>query len=292
MLGRRFTSSRVRKERKKRLVIQIGLWLVLAASLLFLFVELVDLKQLRVERVRFEGNTAVTDEALWTLVAPYFEGSYAHLFSKKNIFLVPRGAVEKELLEHFVRLEDVSVTRDGLHGIVIRSTEREPAGLWCGEEGRLQTCYYLDENGLAFAPAPKLTGGTFLMYVRTFPERVIGKHLLGEEDFHALGDFINSLVTLGFHTERVTWENEAVVLSVRSSSLEEGRIIRLGLKIPLTPPYDKAFSNLASVIQAADEEEPLSLGDIDYIDIRFENKVFYKKKAQNFPAPIEQPGSE
>jgi hypothetical protein len=284
MLGRRFTSSRVRKERKKRLMIQTGLGMLLALSSLFLFIELVDLKQLRIETVRFEGNVALSDQELWASMAGHLEGSYAHLFSRRNIIFLRRSTIEEGLLRDFVRLESVSVSREGLHTVIVKSAERAPKGLWCGAAETAGTCYYFDGNGLAFAQAPRLSGGTFITYIRDFhedvakyPENVIGSYLASPEEFHALEDFMSSLVSLGFHVERATWQNDAIDLSVRSS-LESEQNVRLLLKAPLAPPYAKAFSNLASVLRTTGEDgEPLSLAGIEYIDIRFENKVFYKK---------------
>jgi hypothetical protein len=140
-----------------------------------------------------------------------------------------------------------------------------------------QTCYYLDREGLAFAPAPRLTGTTFIVFAREFPDEVIGSYLSDPGDLRVLKSFIDSLEPLGFRTERVTWESDAIVLSVRGA-LPEGRPVPLSLKIPLMPPYDKAYSNLASVLQNTDDEnKPLSLEGIEYIDLRFENKVFYRK---------------
>jgi hypothetical protein len=295
---RRFTSERVRKERRKRLVLRVVLFAALLVSLLFLAVEVVRIRQLRVETVRFDGNVAIADAALWEFAAPHLEGAYLHLFSKRNILIAPLRSIERELLERLVRLKDVSVKREGLHTLVVISVERKPRALWCPptevpaetsaqagdsaqtggrEAGAVPSCHYLDENGLAFAQAPRLTGGTFIVYEQEFPEQVIGTYITAPEHLRVLNGFIDSIVPLGFRTDRVTWQSDAVVISVRNT-VGGGTTAYLDIKVPLSPPYDKAFSNLASVMQTADENgEPLPLKEIEYIDVRFENKVFYKK---------------
>ncbi|HXK39599.1 MAG TPA: hypothetical protein VJ837_02095, partial [Candidatus Paceibacterota bacterium] len=218
--------------------------------------------------------------------------------------IAPLRSIERELLERFVRLKDVSVRREGLHTLVVVSVERKPRALWCPpteaptetpeqagglaqtggrEAGAVPSCYYLDENGLAFAQAPRLTGGTFVVYERTFPEQVVGAYITAPEHLRVLNGFIDSIVPLGFRTDRVTWQSDAVVVSVRNV-VGGGRTAYLDIKVPLSSPYDKAFSNLASVMQTADENgEPLSLEEIEYIDVRFENKVFYKKSGNGKP---------
>lgn len=293
---RRFTSSRIRKERKKRLLIKLTLWAVLCAALLFLAVEVVHLKQLRIERVRFEGNTAIRTEDLWNALRPYVEGEYAYLFSKKNIFVVPTDRIEKMLEQRFVRLKDVDLYREGLHTLVVESVEREPVGIWClpaaplphergqatstaqtGDAVTSSGCYYLDDSGLAFAPAPNLLGTSFITYEQAYPDEVIGEYIIFPGAFVALRDFIASLSSLGFQTYRATFTSDRIDLTVRGT-LPEGGTTRLILKIPLLPPYEKAFSNLISVTRPGETDiPPLSILGIDYIDLRFEHKVFYKK---------------
>ncbi len=276
MIGRRFTSSRIRKARQKRLMIHIVLWIILAASLLFLVVEIVHLKQLRIERVRFEGNKAIRKEELWEVLKPYVEGEYAYLFSKKNIFIVPTDRIEKKLKERFIRLEDIDLYREGRHTLVVTSVEREPVGIWCGTATSTE-CYYLDESGLAFGPAPNLLGTSFVTYEQTFPEEVIGAHVSYPEGFAALRNFMASLVPLGFQAYHAAFADDQIDLTVRGT-LPDGRTTRLVLKIPLTPPYDTTFSNLTSVTRGAGTDAPpLSIAGLDYIDLRFEHKVFYKR---------------
>ncbi|MBP9771601.1 MAG: hypothetical protein KBD16_01615 [Candidatus Pacebacteria bacterium] len=293
MLGRRFTSERARKQHTKRVMLRIVLWVILAASLFFLIVELTHIKQLRVERVRFEGNHAISDRDLWKVTEPYLAGRYYGLFSKKNILIVENEAIEKHLLAEFVRLENTRVERSGFHTLVVTSTERKPKAIWCGGgESTGRSCYYLDQNALAFSLAPKLSGGTFVTFSRPFPERVIGKNLLPTGEFHTLRDFIDSLIALGFHTERVTWKDDAIELFVRAE-LEDENTGSLILRIPLTAPYDLAFSNLASVIKTStSDEQPLTVSDIEYIDLRFENKVFYKKEATSDESEVPESLSE
>jgi hypothetical protein len=276
MLGRRFTSSRIRKAHQKRLMMQLVLWLILAGALLFLIVEIVHLKQLRIERVRFEGNKAIQSEELWEALRPYVEGEYAYLFSKKNIFIVPTERIERRLKERFIRLEDVDLYREGLHTLVVTSVEREPVGIWCGT-ATTSECYFVDEKGLAFAPAPNLLGTSFITYEQEFPDEVIGAYVSYPEGFAALRGFMASLIPLGFKAYQATFTDDRIDLTVRAT-LPDGTTTRLILKVPLTPPYDTTFSNLTSVTHAAGTDAPaLSIEGIEYIDLRFEHKVFYKR---------------
>jgi hypothetical protein len=284
MLGRRFTSSRIRKERRKQLLIQIGLALAFCLVLLFLAIELVNLKQLRITTIRFEGKSGIAQKELAKAVLPYLEGNYFHLFSKRNMLFVPQKAIRDELLARFVRLESVRVSREGLHTILIKSIERVPQALWCGD-GSTTKCYYIDDDARAFALAPAFLGGSFVIYTRTFPQSVLGTLLTPTDIFHDIRAFTDALAPLELSTERVTWSGDSLNLSVRSAR-NKGTIVRFTIKIPLTPPYGIAVSNLHSILGTTKEGTTFSLEGIEYIDLRFENKVFYKKKEGGVVAPV------
>lgn len=285
---RRFTSSRIRKERQKRFLVHVLLGIALAAAVLFLVIEVVQVQQLRITRIRFEGNTGIPNRELWNAMQPHVEGEYGRLFSKRNIFIVPTKAIERELTERFLRLKEVDVYREGAHTLVVSSVERQPAGIWCetvaggaaeadGTTGSSTGCYYIDGEALAFAPAPKLLGTTFTTYERAFPSQVIGARLTAQDHFVVLRGFADSLASLGFVVQRATWKDDAIDLLVRATVTDDA-YARLVLKVPLVPPYDTAFSNLASVTRTPQQETPaLVVAGIDYIDLRFEHKVFFKR---------------
>jgi hypothetical protein len=285
---RRFTSERIRKAHHRRIVLRVSLSVGLIVSFFLFILALFSSKQVAIRSVLFEGNKAVSDEELFALVTPHLEGTYAHLLSRRNIFIFPKDAIEADILTSFVRIESVVIDREGLSKILVAVVERDPAGLWCGpaivgSPVATASCYFIDETALAFAVAPRMNGGSFVIYERALPLKPIGKTLESSEGFNELGHLIDSFATLGFNTRRVIWKEDALELVTMFSTKtgEEG----VRLRVPLAGPYEQAFTNLASIVQSQKskkvgaDEEPFVFVDLEYIDLRFENKIFYKKEA-------------
>ncbi len=280
MLRRRFISERVRKEHRRRIGVRMLLWLFLAIGIFFLLVEFVNLKYTRIQKISIEGNSAIADREIFDTVISHLGGSYAHIFSRRNIFIYPHDALVESLTKEFVRIEEVSIDRVGLHSIRVRITERSPQGLWCSAVSSMSTvCYFVDQSALAYARAPNVSGNSLITYTRTFPERVIGKRLTDQDDFALLHQAIDALETLGFRTRSVLWTSDSLDLSVRRA-IDDGGFTDMTLRFPHVPPFDTAVSNLTSIMQSETTEDPIHLESIDYIDLRFENKVFYKKSEE------------
>lgn len=265
---RRFTSERIRKARRKRLTISLVLWSVFVASLMFLVVEIVDLPELRIETVSFSGNRVLIEEALFAVVEPHLEGNHAFFFPKRNSFLYPREAIEASLLESFVKIESVRVDRRGLSRIHIAITEREPFALWCAPQGT-RSCYFVDETGIAFALAPRLSGGSFVAHHKDMPIDPLGMHITSEEHFRELASLTEFLMTLGLTARRITWKPGFldVLVHVKTSAGD----YETSIFIPEQAPYEQSLNSLASILDGFD------FTNVEYIDVRFENKVFYKE---------------
>lgn len=285
---RRFTSERIRKAHHRRVALRVGLWIALAVSLFLLILALFSSKQVAIMSVSFAGNEVVSDEELFAVVAPHLKGLYAHLLSRRNTLIFPKDDIEADILSSFVRIESVSIDREGLSEILVAVVERDPAGLWCDAPSTNASCYFIDETALAFAPAPRMSGWSFIVYERALPLKPLGKRLEPHDDFVELDHLIDSVATLGFNTRRVVWREDALELVTMFSTRagEEG----VRLRVPLTGPYEQAFSNLASIVQSqknekiGTDEEPFVFSNLEYIDLRFENRIFYKE--ETVPASI------
>lgn len=264
---RRFTSERIRKARRKRLGLSISLGVILVASLFFLFVQLVNLPELAIDTISFSGNRAVSSKEIQTIVEPYLEGYYGHMFSKRNAFLYQHDTIEQAIRDAFVKIKTVRVELDGLQTLAITVTERDPDALWC-TPGSVRACYFVDDTGLAFAVAPRISGGSFVVYERDMPVSPLGGSLTNEDHFRELQEATAYMMTLGLKPYRVTWSEALLDVSVIAKTATGD--VQTHVYIPERGPYKESLTNLASILQGFD------FTGVQYIDVRFENKVFYK----------------
>lgn len=292
---RRFTSERIRRAHHKRLALAVGVWVGLVVAVALLVLALFASKQIAIQTVSFQGNKAVSSRELFAVVAPHLEGAYAHLFSRRNIFAFPRRAIESDIIASSVRIESVAIERDGFSRLIITIVERDAVGLWCAPPGvSAVSCYFIDATALAFAPAPRMNGRSFVAYERALPLKPIGAQLELQERFDELNEFIGFIAPLGFNTRRVVWMDDALEIVTTFATAMGDEDVRL--RVPLTGPYEQAFTNLASIVRlqkdkkVGADEEPFIFANLEYVDLRFENKIFYKQKEATETSSVGEEG--
>jgi len=189
------------------------------------------------------------------------------LFSHRNIFLYPRQHITQELLRRFPRLESVTLSRESLlaQAVVLSVHEREARHSWCDAAGM---CFLLDENGFVFAPR-----NTEAMSYR-FQGGLIAEEPVGQTFLRGrLADVVallDALKAAGFAATGARVENE----SDMTIPLEKGFYLKASFK---TEPY-KMVKNLELALSAEALRDKTAA--LEYVDLRFGNRVYYRFSGQ------------
>ena len=144
--------------------------------------------------------------------------------------------------------------------IRINIKERERFGVWC-ETGN---CFWFDENGVIFSEAPQAEGN-LINKVDDFSGRSlkIGESVLAEKFFSNLIKIFEVLEKTGLG-----------IKSLKLEKLEFQEIItKSSPKIYFSLRVDPGFT-----LTAIESMKNLGLEKIEYIDLRVENRVYYKLK--------------
>lgn len=225
---------------------------------------------MRVSTVRVQG----ADELFAEIARAAMRGTYFGLIPRDSIFFVPEHAIRMNILTAHSEVAAVSISRDGLTGITIAPSVRVPAARWCGlsktPEAVPEYCYFFDASGFIFASADTAPSTSPL-----HPFTIYGK-LAGDTeeplratlaDAHllpAIFDFARQLSVLGGTVTSITIRGDEVDCGLAS-----------GTRITyVRGEEEQAFAALTS----AKNNLNLSDGSIDYADLRFEGKVYVKRK--------------
>lgn len=266
MLVRKFRSPELRDKRRKRLVrffvFYIGAGLTLATSLVFLL----RTDWFKIKSVEVAGNSVEASQNISDITKAQISGNYLYFIPKSNFLLYPRRALKSELLNNFKRLVAVDVSYEGNNTLLVDVEERKPLWLWCVE----QDCYFMDKNGYIFAKAPNFSGNVYLRAsggLNNEGGEVVGSKFAGNWNFEELKAFIEAIKEKGFVPVGIviTAERDAELL------LKNGEVIKLSPTKSLSAAHTDLENALASGLIST--EVPLQ-----YIDLRFENKIFYKAK--------------
>ena len=126
---------------------------------------------------------------------------------------------------------------------------------WCqsGPETKSQQCYYVNQEGFMVAEAPRLEGMLFpKLYDERKGEKRIEEGLLGfVRHFYDFGQFVVK----------------------NDETLEIGWPGAMHIKISLRDDQKKVAETLALILE---KEIGDRRNEVDYIDLRFGNRVYYK----------------
>ncbi|MDD4989509.1 MAG: hypothetical protein PHV42_03745 [Candidatus Pacebacteria bacterium] len=230
-----------------------------------------------IQNVQVEGSSGVSESLVESKVRDDLSGKYWRFISRANSLFYPGQKIETDILNSFPSVENVSVSRPDFHTLLIEVSERKPIALWC--EGNTVSvppqdtpCFLMDKDGLIFAKAPSTLPEGFLYYFggEMKEGNPIGQTFLDGEKIQNLSFFLGLLPRL--HLKPVA------LLADPNDELE--LYVEGGLKILLRSDmsYDVALQNFESLwndpaLGWAQKGIPSTL---QYIDLRFDNKVFYK----------------
>ncbi len=226
------------------------------------------LPKFSVQDIRVTGANEVSTNLLHAYIeTKLHDGQYA-FFSRSNIFLYPRNAIERAIVEYFPRIKSAKVSRESLlaTAITVSIEERGTFAKWCNKE----ECYFLGENGFIFAPstpvAPTLSPYLFRGGISSTTSAIGQQYLPG--NFAGVLALLERLGQTGFSPSEVVAKDDQD-FSIR---LQEGFEIRVS--------YGADVGALVKNLELILTSEPLkgSKDELEYVDLRFGNRVYYKFK--------------
>lgn len=273
--------GRPRFRRSVRFVLSACFVLVIVGGVFYF----AQLKDLQIHEIRTNGLESLPEDKILGLVNNYLNGNLFFLIPRRHFLLVSSNNIERKLMDKFSKIEGVTVRKTFDPALVIDITERKIWGIGCvkteveeveesaNEESRpiktVGPCFYIDRSGFAFEEVSSFEGGLFpILYKNS--GGIIGTNIFQESGtnyFEGVNQELSSALQLP-------------VLSVEFFP-EKSDEVRIMLKEgwSLLVLSNKNPSEWIPVLRT------LLLGEIrnrrkqlDYLDLRFGNKVFYKYK--------------
>jgi len=267
--------GRLREQKKENFLLKSG---IIVLTLLILLVSLIYVSRipsLNFSRVSIEGNSVTSDSDIEKIFNKNISGFYLKMFSKKNIFIYPKRRITKNLKEKFLVIKDVEISIKDFEELKINIKERRPDSLWCGNvltiTSNSKDCYFVDEEGLIYSDAPEFSGNVFLrLYGYVGDSSLIGKEYLPVSKYQSLKFFKNTIEQYGLIPIRVVrLEKDDMEIWFK----DEGRLI-----YNLNQDIARLSNDLGSIVKDSEFKNELEEKELDYIDLRLGNKVYYKFK--------------
>jgi len=219
-------------------------------------------QQLAINDVSVTGVQLLSHESLTGKVKERLEETGFRLFSRKNMFLYPKSAIESDLAAEFPRIKKVSVARESLlaSALVVMVEERKPYATWCNA-----SCYVFDSRGFVFAEKTETPEKAYVFYGGLLPSDPVGQTFL-EGRLPEMISLLDTLGAAGFPAESLTVGSEKDF----TIALSSGQKIHASFDMPA----GDIVRNLTTALEAEGLEGKFK--SLEYIDLRFGNRVYYK----------------
>jgi cell division septal protein FtsQ len=255
------------KARAKKLLVLCGC----AVCAVLVAIPLVSrISYFKITKIVAAGNTTIDSEKIKGVVLEQLSGNWMWVFPKTNAYMVNANRLETQLRQSLPQLAAVSVTRNGMHELHVSVTEREPEALWCEENGG---CFFVDVRGEVYAPAPAFSAGVYVRFRggMNAAEPIIGS-VIYPNSFAAILSLSSRLKELG---ATITDVSEATDGEYHLM-LAQGGVIRISLQDSIETTYSRIHALLSDQHAVPDTKQ--FFDSIEYLDVRFGNKIFLKQK--------------
>lgn len=286
--------SNIKFERKKSLLSRFFYWicfLAFSGSVIYL---LFFSPYLTIAQVNLTGTTELNRDSIIDIIKNNLAGKYFNVIPKNNLILVRKDSLKKALLDKFKKIEDVEIQKIFPQTIFITVKERKNMLIFCSSD----SCYILDEKGQAYSDADfsslELQENKLIILRDTSGAKTdSGDIVLNADSLKYLQDIPEKIKNyLDIDTENDYETPNRVSGDIRVET-SEGWKIYFNESIDIQKEIDMLKVVLAEKIG---EKRP----DLEYVDLRSDNKVYYKFKdgtqeevnkdenSNNQPTPVEE----
>lgn len=262
------------KARKRRRRVRIAIVVAVACVVVVgALAALFHAPFLRVTDVSVTGAQMLNAGEIKALVQQKLSGNYLFIFPKDDILLYPQTSLEQDLLAAYPALKSVEVHADNFHTVGVVLHERQAAAAWCpsASSGQAQDCYLMDEDGVVFAPLFATSTDLYVTYSGAASGDKLPKQYLTADMFQSLAAFVAALsqTELGDPIRQVAVDEHNDARAYFQNNFL--------LIFSINDPAGDVFERF-TLARKADPLAGHALSDIEYVDLRFGDKLYYKLK--------------
>lgn len=216
----------------------------------------------QIREIQISGNKEIRTQDLQELVENKINQKLL-FYQIKNIFLVNSEDIKKTITDGFPKIAEVNLKRKFPNSLIVEAKEREPIFIWCKDSS---PCFYLDKEGIIFEEVSGDSPGLLKIKSPGIEGFKLGSRIIEKETMIILEEIQSKL-------------RDNLRISIKEISISGGKIIVQTEKswqiyFDLNENPDQEILNLSQVLEK--EISPEKRESLEYIDLRFGNRVYYK----------------
>jgi len=241
---------------QKKIVVRI----ILAILFLLLAQSIFQIKYLKIKNIKLSGQNDLNVEEVQQFVMDKLTVSKLLLFEASNYFLVPLDELSNKLIVKY-NLEEANIVKKWPDSLEITVKEKSSHFIWQKDD----SIYLLDAKGLLNRQI-SILDDKYLVLDDKRDGRPSGDQIFNDEEIDIINQiYLNwtGLIGVKAKLEKITiYDDWSIDLNTQTGFY---------VKIDKDEDIHQQLNNLRAVL-----EENITGVDIDYIDIRFGDKVYFK----------------
>jgi cell division septal protein FtsQ len=209
------------------------------------------------------GGETISHKQVEDIARQKLNGSYIKFIPHAFAFLYPHEGIV-EAIREIKRIKNLSVVRTSGSKLTIKFDEYMPHALWC-KESASEGCFFLDENGYSFSPAPSLSGGSFLRFVSIAMDPQEHTQAFEVDQYKKVHELVALFAQAGWYISKAEVDGAGDVFF----SIVDGGEFKVSLK----QSAQETMANMLTVLNS-EKFSHIKPGNFEYVDLRFGSKVF------------------
>lgn len=277
-----------KKRRRRRWIAVVVLALVLLGGL----IALSHWSAIQINSFSIQADDDLPEEQIRNVVSTQLDDRLWFVFARNNVVLLPRTDITNRITSLTPRIKDSTIDLTGLDSFVVTIQTRQPVVQVCPPKSSTTTrdCLLVDRTGYTYAQADDDQATSSDLFVYRSDNANVGTQLAPESTFRLLQSFLDKLPELSFQPLMVSFkDHQDVFIATREqSATTTASSTTVELRVNLADDLNQKYTDLKTVVEkgafvASTTEETIngskpsiSPFTLEYIDLRFGNKVFYK----------------
>ncbi|HMP67464.1 MAG TPA: hypothetical protein PKA60_01830 [Candidatus Paceibacterota bacterium] len=260
------TTTELSKKKRRKFFFRIIIIVLLVVGTFYGLFYLSNYEPIQISEIEITGQKNVESPEILFIFEKNVANKYLKLFSKRNIFLLPKNSIINEI-EEILTVDSAYIKIDSISKIKIEIIEHEPWAIWCSVP---EKCYLVNRNGLAFVTAPIIIVED-LVKISSDQDAslILGKKFTEKDLFNRFVLIQNLLSKINISISKITTaDNQTFVLQTKD-----------GPQLFIDDKSDpiEVVNNLKTTIEQESIHE-IQFKNLEYVDLRFSGKAYYKIK--------------
>ena len=238
---------------------RIGLYFILGfivLILIFILSAVFYLPWLHFKKINITGNLHIQESELFRkLIIANLSNPFAKYLGYTNMLIWNNTNIKEPLIKK------ITIQRNWLErSINIKVEEQERYAVWCLESA----CFWITDQGQILEKAPQSEGQ--LMKIVNSNQKINpkpGENILLAEEFFYLKIILDKINNLNISILSINYNAQTLELTIKTST--GPRLL-----------FSLYFNPLLTISALEEIMSKQKLGSMEYIDLRIENKIYYK----------------